>query len=162
MMSTVNDSSQFRWGCWKIWQHQRPLSTTTDALTGPRAGGTVTAHNVECAYRVGLHMTGTHESSRINDGNSTNTTTSVVTVMLTAPQATARCVRGSCRAALQACHHATATQVVRVNVAALNATATVVGIRQNVTLGAQNKIGHHSWQRHHTQTGKHHTHASSI
>ena len=52
--------------------------------------------------------------------------------------------------------------IYRVNVAALNATATVVGIRQNVTLGEQNKIGHHSWQRHHTQTGKYHTHASSI
>jgi hypothetical protein len=50
-------------------------------------------------------------------------------MVLTALQAIARRMWGSYLAALGACHHATATHVVKVTGAAPNATALAVGIR---------------------------------
>ena len=73
------------------------------------------AHDVACSYGVRLHVS--------------DTATSVVAMVLTALQAIARRMWGSYLAALGACHHATATHVVKVTGAAPNATALAVGIR---------------------------------
>ena len=89
----------------------------------------VIAHNVACTNGVWLHVSRAHESSCENDGNSSNTATTVVAMVLTALQAIARRMWGSYLAALGACHHATATHVVKVTGAAPNATALAVGIR---------------------------------
>ena len=128
-MGTVYNFSQISRGGRKVWQHQLSTGTATDALAGPGAGATVPAHNVACTNGVWLHVSRAHESSCENDGNSSNTATSVVTMVLTALQAIARCMWGSYLAALGACHHATATHVVIVTGAAPNATALAVGIR---------------------------------
>ena len=83
-------------------------------------------YNVTTANGVGLDDIDTHEGSCKDNGDSWNTATSIILVMVTTPHAKANSMRGCSDSALLTQHHTTATHVVRMHDTALLATASAM------------------------------------
>ena len=98
-------------------------------------------YNVTTANGVGLDDIDTHEGSCKDNGDSSNTATSIILVMVTTPHAKANSMRGCRDSALLTQHHTTATQVVTVHDTALLATASAMRERQYGTLATHNEMG---------------------